>query len=108
MDRLRTIYINLKNEDLRQLLKNEDISPKTLAFMTHQEMNPEHWRTMIDAKIKRDSNKYNINVEAMTEMFTCKKCKSKRCTYYELQTRSADEPMTTYVSCLNCGKRWKC
>ena len=82
MDRLRTIYINLKNEDLRQLLKNEDISPKTLAFMTHQEMNPEHWRTMIDAKIKRDSNKYNINVEAMTEMLTCKKCKSKRCTYY--------------------------
>ena len=73
MDRLRTVYVNLKNENLRQLLKNEDVSPKTLAFMTHQEMNPEHWREMIDAKIKRDSNKYNINVEAMTEMFTCKK-----------------------------------
>ena len=107
MDRLRTIYINLKNENLRQLLKNEDISPKTLAFMTHQEMNPEHWRTMIDAKIKRDSNKYTVNVEAMTEMFTCKKCKSKRCTYYELQTRSADEPSTIFITCLDCGKHWK-
>jgi transcription elongation factor S-II len=107
MDRLRTIYINLKNESLRQLLKNEDISPKTLAFMTHQEMNPEHWRTMIEAKIKRDSNKYNVNVEAMTEMFTCKKCKSKKCTYYELQTRSADEPSTIFITCLDCGKHWK-
>jgi transcription elongation factor S-II len=29
-------------------------------------------------------------------------------TYYEMQTRSADEPMTVFVSCLNCGKNWKC
>ena len=40
-------------------------------------------------------------------LFTCGKCKSKRTTYYQLQTRSADEPMTTFVTCKDCSKRWK-
>jgi len=75
--------------------------------MTHQEMNPAHWRALIDKKIKRDANKYTTNIKASTDMFTCKKCKSKRCTYYELQTRSADEPATIFVTCLDCGKNWK-
>lgn len=107
MDRLRTIFNNLKNVELLASLKSEELSPKTLAFMTHQEMDPEHWKEMIEQKIKRDANKYSTNIEAMTEMFTCKKCKSKRCTYYELQTRSADEPSTIFISCLDCGKHWK-
>ena len=37
----------------------------------------------------------------------CGKCKSLKTTYYQLQTRSADEPMTTYANCNNCGHRWK-
>jgi len=42
-----------------------------------------------------------------TGMFRCGKCKKNNCTYFQMQTRSADEPMTTFVSCLECGKRWK-
>jgi len=108
MNRLRTIYLNLKNNpDLLTMLRNEELSPKMLAFMTHQEFNPAHWKQMIEQKMKRDANKYSTNIEAMTEMFTCKKCRSKKCTYYELQTRSADEPSTIFISCLDCGKHWK-
>lgn len=107
LDRLRSLFLNLKNEELLTQLKNKEITPQTLAFMTHQEMNPEHWRVLIDKKIKRDANKYTTNIKASTDMFTCKKCKSKRCTYYELQTRSADEPATIFVTCLDCGKNWK-
>jgi len=107
LDRLRTIYINLKNDDLLQLVKQGEITPQTLAFMTHQELNPEHWREHIERKIKRDASKFVNNIQASTDMFTCKKCKSKRCTYYELQTRSADEPATIFVTCLDCGKHWK-
>ena len=43
-----------------------------------------------------------------TGMFKCIKCKKNQTSYYQLQTRSADEPMTTFVTCLNCNKRWKC
>lgn len=107
LDRLRSIYINLKNEALLDHLKNGEISPQSLAFMTHQEMNPDHWRILIDQKMKRDANKFTDNIRASTDMFTCKKCKSKRTTYYELQTRSADEPATIFVTCLDCGKMSK-
>lgn len=41
-------------------------------------------------------------------LFKCGKCKSTKTSYYQLQTRSADEPMTTYVTCRGCGNRWKC
>ena len=41
-------------------------------------------------------------------MFKCGKCKSTKTRYYQLQTRSADEPMTTYVTCIGCGSHWKC
>jgi transcription elongation factor S-II len=107
VDRLRSIYINLKSPDLLEQIKNNEIQTKNVAFMTHQELNPEHWREHIDRKIKRDSSKYTTNIEASTDMFTCKKCKSKKCTYYELQTRSADEPTTVFITCLDCGKHWK-
>ena len=106
-DRLRSIFINLKNPDLLQQIKSGEITPQNLAFMTHQEMNPQAWHKLIDEKIKRDANKYSNNTQASTDMFTCKKCRGKRCTYYELQTRSADEPATIFVTCLDCGKNWK-
>ena len=107
LDRLRSIYINLKNKELLEQLKTGEVTPQTLAFMTHQEMNQTRWKELIEQKIKRDANKYNTNIQASTDMFTCRKCKSKRCTYYELQTRSADEPATIFVTCLDCGKNWK-
>jgi transcription elongation factor S-II len=39
--------------------------------------------------------------------FACPKCKSKNTTFYEKQTRSADEPMTVFNQCLECAFRWK-
>jgi len=41
-------------------------------------------------------------------IFECGRCKSYKTTYFQLQTRSADEPMTTFVTCVNCNKKWKC
>jgi len=108
IDRMRSIYINLKNEEFKNQIKIGEITPQQLSSMTHQEMNPQRWKECIERKIKKDNSRLNTNVEASTDMFTCKKCKSKRCTYYELQTRSADEPMTIFVTCLDCGKNFKC
>lgn len=108
LDRMRTIYINLKNSNLKELVQNKEIKPHEIAFMTHQEMQPNKWDALIQEKKIRDENKYEPKVEASTDNFKCWKCKSKKCTYYQLQTRSADEPMTTFVNCLDCGNRWKC
>ena len=105
MDRLRTIFSNLRII-LPHILSNE-ITIQQLANMTHQEMNPQRWLALIDQKVKRDALKYTTNIEASTDMFTCRKCRSKKCTYYELQTRSADEPASIFVTCLDCGKHWK-
>jgi DNA-directed RNA polymerase subunit M/transcription elongation factor TFIIS len=56
-----------------------------------------------------DMEKARADMEDEYEgQFKCGKCKSKKTTYYQLQTRSADEPMTTYVTCMCCGNRWKC
>ena len=107
VDRLRTIVNNLKHQEIIQQLQSEELKPQVFAFMTHQEMNPNRWSSLIQQKIKRDASKFNTNIEASTDMFTCKKCKSKKCTYYELQTRSADEPATIFITCLDCGKHWK-
>jgi transcription elongation factor S-II len=107
-NRLRSIYLNLKNATFVMKIKKKEITTKQLEKMSHQEICPEKWNKLIDAKIKRDINMTSVNMEAATDEFKCYKCKKKKCTYYQLQTRSADEPITTFVTCLVCGNRWKC
>ena len=107
IDRLRTVYTNLNDTIIEQITAGA-IKPHIVAFMTHQELNPDKWAALIDAKSKRDANKFETNIAAATDTFTCRKCKGNQCTYYQMQTRSADEPMTVYISCCNCGNRWKC
>ena len=79
-----------------------------MAFKTNQELYPEKWNKIIEDKKLRLENKYFPKIEASTDNFNCRKCKSNQCTYYQLQTRSADEPMTTFVTCIKCNARWKC
>ena len=108
LDRMRSVYLNLTKPELLQIVKDRTVPVKTLAFMTHQEMQPDKWDALIQAKIKKDKSKYDVQQEAMTDTFKCRKCHSKKCSYYQMQTRSADEPMTTFVTCIECANRWKC
>lgn len=107
IDHLRSIMFNLKGDVLVNI-KDGTVKPHMVSFMTHQELAPEKWKHLIDAKVKRDKNKFESNIAAATDTFTCRKCKGNQCTYYQMQTRSADEPMTTFVTCVTCGNRWKC
>lgn len=107
LNHLRSILVNLNDKWIEEI-NNGSIKSHTIAFMTHQELNHEKWAQLIDLKSKRDKNKFEVNIAASTDTFTCRKCKGNQCTYYQMQTRSADEPMTVYVNCLTCGNRWKC
>jgi len=107
VDRLRSVWINLKNPKLLQRLNKKEIKAHEIGAMSHQEMFPDKWEHLLKAKKERDENKYAPQIVGNTDNYTCRKCKSNNCSYYQLQTRSADEPMTNFFQCLNCGNRWK-
>ena len=108
IDKLRVIFKNLQHEPLLKKVKYRNIKAHELAFMTHQELRPDKWKERIAVKEQHDQNRYAPKLNANTDDFTCRKCNSNKCSYYQLQTRSADEPMTTFVTCIDCGNRWKC
>lgn len=106
--KLVSILNNLTSPDVVEMLADKKFKTHELAKKTHQELNKGKWDALIEAKKQKDENMYAPRLEASTDNFTCFKCKSKKCTYFQLQTRSADEPMTTFVTCIECGNRWKC
>lgn len=108
LNKMKSILFHLKNEDIIKKLKNNIMKPHDIAFKTYMELCPEKWELKLKEQETRLENKFFPKIEASTDNFTCGKCKSTACTYYQLQTRSADEPMTTFVTCTNCGQRWKC
>jgi transcription elongation factor S-II len=108
-NKVRSIYENLKkNSRLIELVVSNQKKPHELVFMTHMEMCPDIWMEIIQQWEFIKKQELETNVESMTDAFLCKKCHSRKTTYYQMQTRSADEPMTVFVSCLVCGTRWKC
>ena len=90
------------------LVVGGEVSAEKLIDMKPQELFPENWEEL--AKKHWEQNKNTGNApEATTNMFKCPKCKKRQCTFYQMQTRSADEPMTTFVTCVaaGCGKKWR-
>jgi transcription elongation factor S-II len=106
-NKLRSVFENMTEQNIDKI-KNGEINPSKIAFLTHQELNYEKWKVMLEEKAKTDKNKYETQVQSATDTFTCRRCKKNRCTYYQLQTRSSDEAITTFVTCLECDNRWKC
>ena len=97
----------LKSKIVKRLIKTKDVIS----------MNPDElwydgpYAKRIEEKIHLDMRKQYVEKEAKENLvgfFKCGRCKSMKTTYFQMQTRSADEPMTVFVSCLNCEKNWKC
>ena len=111
--KIRSIYSNLDkesyigNDTFLDRILNKEIDINTIAELTIYDIFPENWKYILEQKSKRDKLKYELKPEAMTDAFKCRKCGSRSTSYYEVQTRSADEPMTQFITCLNCNTRWK-
>ena len=68
----------------------------------------EHDKRSLDWNAKNDDRiRQEIGVGKAEGMYTCGRCGSKKIKNSEAQTRSADEPMTQFFTCLDCGNRWK-
>lgn len=105
IDKFNEIYMNLdinsrfKNETLREGLLTGLIKPEILAFMSPQQINPANWIELLN---KNQCKEDVIKNMATTDLYTCRKCKGKKFKITEIQTRSADEPSTKFVTCLEC------
>lgn len=111
-NKLRTFTMNLrnkKNPELRDNLLTGNLTPPKFIKMSPSEMAPEALRKEMEKLHKQNLFDAQGATEkrAVTDRFTCGKCKHKRVSYYQMQTRSADEPLTTFCTCENCGNRWK-
>jgi DNA-directed RNA polymerase subunit M/transcription elongation factor TFIIS len=106
--RVKLDYVN----QLVYRLKTKELDAKNLAKYPAEVLWPDGPTAKAIFKIKERDLKRERAKAQMDEdyvgQFKCGKCKSVKTTYYQMQTRSADEPMTTYVTCMSCGSKWKC
>jgi DNA-directed RNA polymerase subunit M/transcription elongation factor TFIIS len=83
------------------------MDPAEFAEMSPVQQNPARWADLIQKSVEKDKALYSKEVTASIVLY-CSRCKRKtKCDYYQMQTRSADEPMTTFITCLECDKKWK-
>lgn len=97
----------VKNTRLLERVNEKEFKPHEIPFMKAENIFPEQWKSILDSKIKREQFISNDKPEAMTTLFKCGKCKKRQCIFKEYQVRSCDEPMTLFITCLNCGNRWR-
>lgn len=126
MEKVRTLVFNLKkNGPLREQVILGQVSADRLTKMSSEELQTAEKAKERDETVKHLQDSRRLDWEQANEgkinemcgikgellkasLFTCGRCKSTKTTSTQKQTRSADEPMTVFVLCLNCGNRWKC
>ncbi|KAG8588602.1 hypothetical protein GDO81_006035, partial [Engystomops pustulosus] len=111
-NRIRSRISNLKdpkNPNLRRNVLCAVVSPQNIATMSAEEMASDELKELRNTLTQEAIREHQMAKTGgtQTDLLQCDKCKKKNCTYNQVQTRSADEPMTTFVLCNECGHRWK-
>jgi transcription elongation factor S-II len=110
--KIRHISVNLhpntyiENKNLYERYRTGECSIEEIISLTETELFPERNRELAEKMFLREQRLLEGNKAAATDQFRCPRCSKRQCTFYEMQTRSADEPMTIFIQCVNCGKRW--
>ncbi|CAO0797551.1 unnamed protein product [Mucor circinelloides] len=111
-NKVRSLALNLKNKSnpgLRESVVSGELAVEKLCKMSVDAMASEEAQAR-DRKLAEEAlfkARGAESAQAETDMFKCGKCGGRKCTYFQMQTRSADEPMTTFVTCVGCGNHWK-
>ncbi|XP_076136663.1 transcription elongation factor A protein 3 isoform X11 [Alosa pseudoharengus] len=111
-NRVRSRISNLKdpkNPNLRKNVLAGSIELVRFATMTAEEMASDELKELRNTLTQEAIREHQMAKTSgtTTDLLQCGKCRKKNCTYNQVQTRSADEPMTTFVLCNECGNRWK-
>lgn len=115
INKCRSLYLNLDkksylgNDLFLDVVKKKEFDVKKIAYMKPVDIFPEIWRPIIEENKRKEEIIKACESEASTNKFKCpnRNCRARKAVYTEVQTRSADEPMTLFITCLVCGKRWK-
>lgn len=97
----------VKNIDFFEKFQQGDLPLSAIPGLTHYEIFPSRWKEQFEQQQVREKSQLEGNRAMATDQFLCTRCWKRECTYYEMQTRSADEPMTIFITCVNCGKHWR-
>ncbi len=98
------------NDELKQEILNGKLKTPQVVNLAPQHLWPSGlYDEALKKSLKKDMEKeYDlVRDENYVGLFQCKKCRKNKTTYYEMQTRSADEPMTVFVTCHMCNSTWK-
>jgi transcription elongation factor S-II len=110
--KLRSLFQNLKNKSNRELgprVLSGEIPADRFVVMTHEELKSAEQRKVDDKLEAENMKKAQVPMaqKSISDALQCGRCKQKKVSYSQAQTRSADEPMTTFCECTVCGNRWK-
>lgn len=101
-----------KNEEFRINILNGTYTPEKLVSMDSSEMANKDLKKEIlqitnNALDALRSDWDDKHAPAFEGLHKCEKCGGSRTTSREIQMRCADEPMTIFIRCIDCGNEWK-
>lgn len=110
--KIRSLFQNLKqasNGELRAKVLAGEIAPDKFVVMSHDELKSQERKQKDKELDEENMKKAHVPVpeSSISTALQCGKCKNWKVSYTQAQTRSADEPMTTFAECTVCGHRWK-
>ena len=94
------------NADLQTKIQEGSVDIRSIPGMSPAELFPGKWSGLMEEKRRRDEVQYNFTPTATSERYLCKRCGSRKISYYEMQTRSADEGTSSFFTCIDCGAKW--
>ena len=109
LDGMRSLLYNLQTNPRLRALSGAD-----LAGLSDEDMRQ---GTVLE-EIERGAKQRQAHFEAMLQqryesleserpLMRCRRCKKSHLAFEQKQTRGADESMTVFVSCKECGLHWK-
>jgi len=108
-ENVKNLIYNLQSQnrtinDLILKIYEGKFNPYNLAFLRPEELDEDKWMKVI---LRKNTTQQKLNNLPTIEWKTCRSCLGKEYFFYQLQTRSADEPITNFYICKKCNKTYR-